>query len=205
MVYYCSVEHQKQNWSFHKVSCNKQNSIQSVEISGKNSSKPAVETAAESSDVKGNESGETNQKKSVGSSTQDEKKNSVKDDPTGKRQSRCMFCGEELVLGSEEDAVDHMRVCVALQEQLESPDQFTIPKALREKNKIWFIYTNTLSNEVHFVTLFLASVSIIEIHCDEIDLLYDRNLLKTVLFLFLTFTLYPCPNLTLMEPRYDSD
>jgi MYND finger len=136
MVYYCSVEHQKQNWSIHKVSCNKQNSIQSVEIKGNNSSKPAVETAAESSDVKGNESGETNQKKSEGSSTQDERKSSVTDDPTCKRQSRCMFCGEELVLGSEEDAVDHMRVCVALQEQLESPDQFTIPKALREKNKI---------------------------------------------------------------------
>jgi MYND finger len=136
MVYYCSVEHQKQNWSIHKASCSKPNSTQNVETSGKSPFKSAAETTAKISVVKGNEKAETNQKKSVGNSTQDEKDNSVKDDPTGKRQSRCMFCGEELVLGSEEDAVDHMRVCVALQEQLESPDQFTIPKALREKNKI---------------------------------------------------------------------
>lgn len=88
--------------------------------------------------MKGKESEETNQKKNLGNSTEENKSNNpVKDESAGgKRQSRCMFCGEELVLGSEEDAVDHMRVCVALQEQLESPDQFTIPKALREKNKI---------------------------------------------------------------------
>ena len=53
-----------------------------------------------------------------------------------KRTSRCMFCGEALVLSSEEDAVEHMRVCPALQEQLASPDQFTIPTMLREENNL---------------------------------------------------------------------
>ena len=55
---------------------------------------------------------------------------------SGKRQSRCMFCGEELVLESEDDAIDHMKECPALQEQLASSDQFTIPKALREENNL---------------------------------------------------------------------
>ena len=49
------------------------------------------------------------------------------------RQCRCMFCGDELKLSSEEAAVDHMRVCVALQEQLQSKDQFTIPSVVRNK------------------------------------------------------------------------
>ena len=53
-----------------------------------------------------------------------------------KRTGRCMFCGEELVLGSEDDAVNHMRVCPALQEQLASKDQFTIPTMLREQNNL---------------------------------------------------------------------
>jgi hypothetical protein len=50
-----------------------------------------------------------------------------------RRQCRCMFCGQQLDLGSEEEAVDHMRVCVALQEQLSSKEQFTVPSMLREK------------------------------------------------------------------------
>ena len=53
-----------------------------------------------------------------------------------KRTSRCMFCGEELILASEDDAVNHMRVCPALQEQLASKDQFTIPTMLREQNNL---------------------------------------------------------------------
>ena len=51
------------------------------------------------------------------------------------RICRCMFCGEELLIGSEEEAVNHMRVCTALQEQLQSKDQFTIPSMLKEKMK----------------------------------------------------------------------
>lgn len=46
-----------------------------------------------------------------------------------------MFCGEQLTLGSEDEAVEHMRVCVALQEQLASKDQFTLPTVVKEKMK----------------------------------------------------------------------
>jgi len=52
---------------------------------------------------------------------------------TDQRHCRCMFCGEALVLGSEEEAVGHMKVCVALQEQLASKDQFTVPSIVKEK------------------------------------------------------------------------
>lgn len=44
-----------------------------------------------------------------------------------------MFCGENMVLSNEEEAVDHMKVCPALQEQLTSTDQFTIPKSIQSK------------------------------------------------------------------------
>jgi hypothetical protein len=46
-----------------------------------------------------------------------------------------MFCGENLILSSEDEAVDHMRVCPALQEQLQSKDQFTVPSMIKEKMK----------------------------------------------------------------------
>jgi hypothetical protein len=42
-----------------------------------------------------------------------------------------MFCGEQLTFDSEEAAVDHMKECPALQEQLEGPGQYTIPKAFQ--------------------------------------------------------------------------
>jgi hypothetical protein len=44
-----------------------------------------------------------------------------------------MFCGEQVQMRSEEEAVDHMRQCPALQEQLASKDQFTIPSMLKDK------------------------------------------------------------------------
>jgi len=44
-----------------------------------------------------------------------------------------MFCGEGIVMQSEADAHEHMRTCPALQEQLSGTEQFTIPKALRDK------------------------------------------------------------------------
>lgn len=50
-----------------------------------------------------------------------------------KKICRCMFCGEELVLKSEDEAVMHMTVCPALQEQLASKDQFTVPSMLKGK------------------------------------------------------------------------
>lgn len=51
------------------------------------------------------------------------------------RHCRCMFCGEQLKLSSENEAVEHMRVCVALQEQLASKEQFTVPSAVKAKMK----------------------------------------------------------------------
>jgi hypothetical protein len=52
------------------------------------------------------------------------------------RQCRCMFCGEAMTLESEEAAVGHMAVCPALNEQLDSKDQFHIPSTLQEKLSI---------------------------------------------------------------------
>lgn len=57
----------------------------------------------------------------------------VIDETTEKRECRCMFCGENLVMGSEAEAIEHMRVCPALQEQLKSKDQFHIPSMFRDK------------------------------------------------------------------------
>ena len=50
-----------------------------------------------------------------------------------KRVCRCMFCGQELLLGSEDEATNHMRMCTALLEQLASKDQFTLPTEVRQK------------------------------------------------------------------------
>jgi len=80
-------------------------------------------TSSEDSTVKSDDS-------STGRSTSVESSNE-----SSKRISRCMFCGESLVLTSEEDAVDHMRVCIALQEQLNGKEQFIIPTFLKEKIK----------------------------------------------------------------------
>jgi hypothetical protein len=44
-----------------------------------------------------------------------------------------MFCGADIKMTCEEDAHAHMRECPSLQEQLGSKEQFTIPKALRDK------------------------------------------------------------------------
>jgi hypothetical protein len=51
------------------------------------------------------------------------------------RMCRCMFCGLELRLKSEEEAIQHMEVCPALQEQLSSKDQFTVPSVVKEQMK----------------------------------------------------------------------
>lgn len=52
-----------------------------------------------------------------------------------KRECRCMFCGEILILASEEEAVAHMGVCPAMQEQLNGFGAFTIPKEINERMK----------------------------------------------------------------------
>jgi tRNA G10 N-methylase Trm11 len=48
-----------------------------------------------------------------------------------KRSCRCMFCGDEMVLGSEEEAIEHMERCPALQEQLNDSRQFTLPESIK--------------------------------------------------------------------------
>jgi hypothetical protein len=47
------------------------------------------------------------------------------------RSCRCMFCGEELEFASEAEAIDHMKVCPALQEQLNDDNQFTLPESMK--------------------------------------------------------------------------
>mmetsp|Transcript_15099 Transcript_15099/g.16377 ORF Transcript_15099/g.16377 Transcript_15099/m.16377 type:complete len:125 (-) Transcript_15099:229-603(-) len=56
----------------------------------------------------------------------------VKDDKE-KRICRCMFCGESLLLESEEAAIEHMGVCPALQEQLQSKEPITVPSMVKAK------------------------------------------------------------------------
>eukprot|EP00658_Telonema_sp_P-2_P040481 TRINITY_DN2894_c0_g1_i1.p1 TRINITY_DN2894_c0_g1~~TRINITY_DN2894_c0_g1_i1.p1 ORF type:complete len:123 (+),score=21.78 TRINITY_DN2894_c0_g1_i1:176-544(+) len=46
---------------------------------------------------------------------------------SGKRECRCYFCGESQVFESEEDCVKHLETCSALQQQLSSKEQFTVP------------------------------------------------------------------------------
>ena len=119
-VYYCSVDHQKENWKAHKIQCSSFDLIKGVN----------AEKTHEASSVKDKSDTVPSDDEFVKNS------GSAAGDVDGKRQSRCMFCGEQLVLESEDDAVDHMRICPALQEQVASTDQFTIPTMLREENNI---------------------------------------------------------------------
>jgi hypothetical protein len=98
------------DWPTHKVTCSKD---------GKETKNNNAVVAKSTSDSQGTSSIKQSKNDSEGES----------------RICRCMFCGEEQLLKSEEEAVDHMRVCPALQEQLQSKDQFTIPSMLKEKMK----------------------------------------------------------------------
>jgi len=98
------------DWKYHKTTCGK---VESPSKPAQTSAAPA-ETAASSSAISA----------PVAASEIAEK-----------RECRCMFCGENLVMGSEAEAVEHMRVCPALQEQLQSKDQFHIPSMFRDKMK----------------------------------------------------------------------
>lgn len=114
---YCSPEHQKQHWKSHKIACKKCNE---PDASATIVPTPAAVDATPSTSL-------------VASSQSSLPNISLSDEEH--RHCRCMFCGDELKLSSEEAAVDHMRVCVALQEQLQSKDQFTIPSVVRDKCK----------------------------------------------------------------------
>jgi hypothetical protein len=52
-----------------------------------------------------------------------------------KRICRCMFCGAELLVSSEDEAVKHLEDCPALQEQLNSKAQFTVPSMVKQQMK----------------------------------------------------------------------
>ena len=111
IVVYCSQEHQKMHWKLHKLVC--------------------IDAAREmkTASNKNVDNGIDINKNTIDNT----KKQSSEAEEGGKKVCRCMFCGEELLLESEESAVDHMRLCSALQEQLSSKDQFTIPTFLKDK------------------------------------------------------------------------
>ncbi len=114
LVYYCSKEHQKLDWKRHKLNCK--------EIKNKEES---LDSNRSNIDVNSSVGNNDNNAKAS------ENKNELE-----VRQCRCMFCGETHVFHSEEEAVGHLRVCVALNEQLSSPDQFTVPQSILKKNQV---------------------------------------------------------------------
>jgi hypothetical protein len=106
LVFYCTKDHQKKDWKSHKHTC-------------KSLNKPTTNAVIEH--------GVTNKVSS--------EENPIQSENSELKECRCMFCGETLFLASEEAAIDHMKECIALQEQLASKDQFTIPSMVKEKMK----------------------------------------------------------------------
>ena len=104
-TFYCSENHQKLDWKLHKVSC---------EVNHKPIKDINVENIIKQS--------ENNESESSSNPNNIEKRN-----------CRCMFCGEHLILENEEEAIQHMSVCPLLQEQLKGEGQFTIPTSIQEK------------------------------------------------------------------------
>ena len=116
-VYYCSVEHQKEHWVNHKSLC-------IIPITASSSSSKKIESVNSSSSDSVDKSSESRVLQPLSILT------------TGEKECRCMFCGDLLLLSSEEAAVDHMAVCAALQEQLNSNTQFTIPSEFMNNVKL---------------------------------------------------------------------
>ncbi len=107
-VWYCGKSHQTMDWKTHKITCNITNNTSSI-----TSTSEHVHISSSNNSASSNVINDT----STSSSTS--------------RQCRCMFCGEQLTLQSEEDAIAHMSICPSLQEQLNDENQFTIPSCLK--------------------------------------------------------------------------
>ena len=134
-VYYCSIDHQKEDWLNHKRNC--PHSISVPKVSCKTVGISCENSAVSSSSVRDDVDKSEGENPIFGAPSENgTRTNCNAEKESEKRTGRCMFCGEELILGSEDDAVNHMRVCPALQEQLASKDQFTIPTMLREQNNL---------------------------------------------------------------------
>mmetsp|Transcript_20407 Transcript_20407/g.20527 ORF Transcript_20407/g.20527 Transcript_20407/m.20527 type:complete len:136 (+) Transcript_20407:187-594(+) len=106
-AYYCSRSHQIYDWCTHKSSCIVK------EISEVKDSTSLSSPISHSEAVEG---------------TPDANQTSNE-----QRECRCMFCGKVIIVSSEEEACEHLRGCMDLQEQLRSPNQFEIPSSYRSR------------------------------------------------------------------------
>lgn len=109
--YYCSRKHQRMHWQYHKERCRESATGHSLlQSSMLEKGKQKEDQGEPKAEYKGQQ-GET-------------------------RTCRCMFCGKELLLQSEGEAVGHMEVCGALQEQLASSECITIPSEMKKQMQI---------------------------------------------------------------------
>ena len=126
--FYCCQDHQKYHWKIHKIHCKNMTTTLFPTKDNSDSSSSSSSSRDDGTNQKNNK--RSNDSKDCGNNiTLDE---NVVDD---KRICRCMFCGEEMLLGSEDEAIKHMNTCIALQEQLSSSQQFTIPTTIQNKMK----------------------------------------------------------------------
>eukprot|EP01041_Mallomonas_annulata_P000693 gene693-1323_t len=117
--YYCSRDHQLLDWNSHKRTCTE---ISLSAVTKREKTEPCMTKESQQND-------------------KTESSNLSSDEM---RECRCMFCGKMLLLKSEEEACQHMRECIDLQEQLTSKNDFEIPSSI--KSKVLPATINDLSN-----------------------------------------------------------
>jgi hypothetical protein len=123
-ISYCNTDHQKLHWSAHKLSCKKIKAEREQQHKQLPLERPFEEIFEAEKDTRRGENEICSQKQSKEESSRNQEGGT-------KRSCRCMFCGDELVLGSEEEAIMHMETCPALQEQLNDSRQFTLPESIK--------------------------------------------------------------------------